>query len=98
MENLENITLTEIKKLCEKYNVKPVGTKKSLIKKLEYYIKPVVSTLNSHNGRKLPKDKKIIGLKVSEKDKLNKVLKSKGNFLYFSMGYHYYLVDKQLEV
>ena len=97
MENLNNLGLPEIKSLCKKYDIGIVGDKKDLIKKLKYFLDPVEGTLNVHTGRKLPPNKKIIGLKVSEKDKLYLVLKNKGSFLYYSFGYQYYLVDKQLE-
>ena len=69
---------------------------KSLCKK--YDIGTVEGTLNVHTGRKLPPNKKIVGLKVSEKDKLNLILKNKGSFLYYSFGFQYYMVDKELEV
>ena len=98
MENLNDLGLPEIKSLFKKYEISPVGDKKDLIKKLKYFLDPVEGTLNVHTGRKLPSNKKIIGLKVSEKDKLNLILKNKGSFLYYSFGYQYYLVDKQLEV
>jgi len=50
--------------------------------------------MNTHQGRKIPKDKEILGVKISDKETLNKVLKSKGTFLYYSLGYQYYLVSK----
>jgi hypothetical protein len=46
----------------------------------------------------VPEGKKIVGVKINEKDKVNLILKNKGTFLYYSFGYHYYLVSKQLEV
>jgi hypothetical protein len=98
MEKLETLELPEIKSLCKKYGISVVGDKKSLIKNLKYFLDPVVETLNSHPGRKLPDDKKIVGVKINEKDKVNLILKNKGTFLYYSFGYHYYLVSKQLEV
>jgi hypothetical protein len=52
--------------------------------------------LNAHQGRKLPVGKTIVGVKVSEKERINRILKSKGTFLYYSLGYQYYLVDKDL--
>ena len=98
MENLDTLDLQEIKSLCKKYEISPVGDKKDLIKKLKYFLDPVEGTLNQHSGRKIPPNKKIVGLRVSEKDKLNLILKNKGSFLYYSFGYQYYIVDKQLEV
>jgi hypothetical protein len=98
MENLNQLSLLEIKSLCKKYDVGIVGEKKDLIKKLKYFLDPVEGTLNQHSGRKMPPNKKIVGLKISEKDKLNLILKNKGCFLYYSFGFQYYMVDKQLEV
>jgi hypothetical protein len=98
MENLEKLGLPEIKSLCKKYNIGIVGEKKDLIKKLNYFLDPIDDVLNVHPGRKIQPDKKIVGVKISEKDKLNQILKNKGTFLYYSLGYQYYVVDKQLEV
>ena len=98
MENLNDLGLPEIKSLCKKYDIGVVGDKKDLIKKLKYFLDPVEGTLNQHTGRKLPPNKKIVGIKVSEKDKLNLILKNKGSFIYYSFGFQYYMVDKQLEV
>ena len=98
MEKLETLELPEIKSLCKKYGISVVGDKKSLIKNLKYFLDPVVESLNSHPGRKLPDGKKIVGVKTNEKEKLNLILKNKGLFLYYSFGYNYYMVSKQLEV
>ena len=98
MEDLNKLELPEIKSLCKQYGIGVVGDKKSLIKNLKYFLDPVVESLNTHPGRKIPDGKKIVGVKINEKDKLNLILKSKGTFLYYSFGYHYYLVSKQLEV
>jgi hypothetical protein len=50
--------------------------------------------LNAHPGRKLQKDQKILGIKVSDQEKINATLKRKGQFLYYSLGHHYYLVTE----
>jgi hypothetical protein len=50
--------------------------------------------LNSHPGRKLPKDKQIVGVKADKNAEINPILKAKGVFLYYSLGYSYYMVDK----
>lgn len=94
--DLEKLDLSEIKSLCKKYNVGVVGDKKTLIKKLKYFLEPVQDTLNSHTGRKLPSDKKIVGVRSNEKEKLNNIIKNKGQFLYYSFGFKYYLVNKDL--
>jgi hypothetical protein len=94
MEDLNKLDLPEIKTLCKKYGIGTVGDKKDLIKKLKYFLDPIEDVLNTHPGRKLQKDQKIVGVKVSDKEKINSTLKGKGQFLYYSLGYHYYLVTE----
>jgi hypothetical protein len=55
---------------------------------------PVEGTINTHTGRKLNKNQKIVGAKLFEKEKINELLKNKGQFLYYSMGFNYYLVTE----
>jgi len=95
MENLNSLDLVAIKSLCKKYGIGTIGEKKELIKKLKYFLDPIDDVLNTHPGRKLPPEKKIIGIKSSEREKLNETLKKKGKFLYYSLGYQYYLVTEQ---
>jgi len=94
MEDLNKLELPEIKLLCKQYDISPVGDKKSLIKKLKYYLDPVEDVLNTHNGRKLNKGSKIVGVNVNKNEELNQVLKEKGQFLYYSLGYQYYMVTE----
>ena len=94
MENLDTLDLQEIKQLCKKYGIGTVGDKKSLIKKLKYFLDPVQDTLNTHTGRKIPKEKEIVGVPINSTEKINAVLKKKGQFLYYSLGYQYYMVNK----
>ena len=94
MEDLNKLELPEIKTLCKQYGIGTVGDKKSLIKKLKYFLDPVDDVLNTHPGRKLQKNQKIVGVKLSEKEKINSILKNKGQFLYYSLGYQYYLVTE----
>jgi hypothetical protein len=92
MEDLNKLELPEIKSLCKQYGISVVGDKKTLIKKLKYYLDPVEDVLNTHPGRKLPKDKKIVGVKVDNQENINNVLRKKGQFLYYSLGHQYYMV------
>jgi hypothetical protein len=94
MENLDKLELQEIKSLCKKYEIGTVGDKKTLVKKLKYYLDPIQNVLNTHVGRKIPKEKEIVGVPADSTDKINSVLKKKGQFLYYSLGYNYYMVDK----
>jgi hypothetical protein len=96
MEKLDQLDLLEIKSLCKKYDISVVGDKKSLIKNLKYYLDPVEGTINVHTNKNGLK--KIVGVKVNEKEKLNHILKNKGIFLYYSFGFQYYSVSKDLEV
>ena len=94
MENLNDLSLPDLKNLCKKHGISVVGDKKSLIKKLKYFLDPVQDVLNTHTGRKLPKEKEIVGVKVDSTQNINSVLKRKGQFLYYSLGHNYYLADK----
>jgi len=94
MEDLNKLELPEIKSLCKQYGIGAVGDKKTLIKKLKYYLDPVEDVLNTHPGRKLPKDKKIVGVKVDNQENINNVLRQKGKFLYYSLGHQYYMVPE----
>jgi hypothetical protein len=94
MEDLNKLELPEIKSLCKQYGISVVGDKKTLIKKLKYYLDPVEDVLNTHSGRKLPKDKKIVGVKVDNQENINNVLRKKGQFLYYSLGHQYYMVPE----
>jgi hypothetical protein len=94
MEDLNKLELPEIKSLCKQYGISVVGDKKTLVKKLKYYLDPVEDVLNTHPGRKLPKDKKIVGVKVDNQENINNVLRQKGKFLYYSLGHQYYMVPE----
>ena len=94
MENLELLDVLEIKSLCKIYGVGVVGDKKTLIKKLKYFLDPIQDVLNTHPGRKLTNGKKIVGVKVNNQEEINSINKKKGQFLYYSLGYHYYIVTE----
>jgi hypothetical protein len=94
MEDLNKLELPEIKSLCKQYGISVVGDKKTLVKKLKYYLDPVEDVLNTHPGRKLPKNKKIVGVKVDNQENINNVLRQKGKFLYYSLGHQYYMVPE----
>jgi hypothetical protein len=94
MEDLNKLELPEIKSLCKQYGISVVGDKKTLVKKLKYYLDPVEDVLNTHPVRKLPKDKKIVGVKVDNQENINNVLRKKGQFLYYSLGHQYYMVPE----
>ena len=94
MEDLNKLELPEIKSLCKQYGISVVGDKKTLVKKLKYYLDPVEDVLNTHPGRKLPNKNKIVGVKVDNQENINNVLRKKGQFLYYSLGHQYYMVPE----
>jgi len=49
------------------------------------------------NIKKETKGKKIVQIEFDNQTKHNSVLKNKGQFLYYSMGYKFFLVDKNSE-
>ena len=100
-EELKKLSLFEVKLICKGYNLNRSGTKTVLINSIISYLKPIPIVINIPTEYKLPKGKKIIGLKIEESDKriqLGKLReKRKIKELYYSMGAHYYLVDKDFE-
>jgi hypothetical protein len=94
MKDLNTLELTEIKSLCKQYGIGVVGDKKDLIKKLKYFLDPIEDVLNTHPGRKLLNGNKIVGVKLEKQEEINQVLKKKGKFLYYSLGYQYYMVPE----
>jgi hypothetical protein len=94
MEDLNKLDLPEVKSLCKQYGIGTVGDKKDLIKKLKYFLDPIEDVLNSHPGRKVPTGNKIVGIKINQREELNQILKKKGKFLYYSLGYQYYMVPE----
>jgi hypothetical protein len=50
------------------------------------------------NLNKDTKGKKIVQIEFDNQTKHNVILKNKGQFLYYSMGIKYFLVDKSLDL
>lgn len=100
-EDLKKLSLVELKILCKQYGLHRTGTKTQLIKKILDLTKPEPIVVNSYSHYKLPPDKKIIGLKIDESEKrvqLGKIReKGKVKDLCYSMGVHYYIVDKDFQ-
>lgn len=100
-EELNKLSLVEIKLLCKQYRLKRTGTKTQLIKSILDSEKEDPIVVSIPKEYKPPKGKKVIGLKMDEKDKrfqLGKEReKNRVQTLYYSMGVHYYLVDKDFE-
>ena len=100
-EELNKLSLVELKLLCKEYRIASSGTKAKLIKSILDIEKPVPVTVNTSTEYKPPKDKKIIGLKSTDHNKRLQIgrLREKNDVidLYYSMGVHYYLVNKDFE-
>ena len=97
-ENLKKISLVEIKLICKEYGLHRSGTKTSLINSIVDFNNPTPVTVNLPTEYKSPKGKKVVGLMISENEKRIQIgkLREKNNVkeLYYSMGVHYYEVDK----
>jgi len=100
-EELNKLSLVEIKLLCKELHLERTGTKAKLIKSIVDFMKPEPEIISIPKEYKPPTGKKIIGLKMSEHDKRVQIgkLREKGKVqdLYYSMNAHYYLVDKEFQ-
>jgi len=100
-EDLKKLSLVELKVICKDLHLIRTGTKSELVKIILEATKPEPTVVSIPKEYKPPKGKKVIGLKLNEQDKLSQIgrLREKGKVvnLYYSMGVHYYLVDKDFE-
>jgi len=92
------LSLVELKNICKSKNLQYGGSKKELIKRIVDFEKPLPITINDHKGFNLPKDKKIIGVKMGDIEKSMRVSKelekNTARRMYYSMDVFYYMVDK----
>lgn len=100
-ENLNKLSLVEIKLICKEYNLHRTGTKSVLIKRILDFTKPIPITINIPTEYKPPKGQKVIGVLLTDSEKHKQIgklrEKNKVKDLYYSMGAHYYLVDKEFQ-
>jgi hypothetical protein len=93
------LSLVELKNICKSKNLQYGGTKKELIKRIIEFEKPLPVIINDHKGFNLPKDKKIIGVKMGDIEKSMRVSKelekNDARRIYYSMDVFYYMVDKE---
>jgi len=93
------LSLVELKNICKSKNLQYGGTKNELIKRIVDFEKPLPITINDHKGFNLPKDKKIVGIKMGDTEKSMKVSKeiekNTARRMYYSMDVFYYMVDKE---
>lgn len=97
-EQLKETSLVELKILCKKYGLSITGTKGTLITRILTAEKPDKPVFNKHNNNETPQGKKIIGIEISDTEKyveMGKLVESrKAELFYYSMGVHYYIVNK----
>ena len=100
-EDLKKQSLQELKILAKSYGLQYGGTKTQIIKRIVDHNKPIEVVVHSHPTSFSPSNKKVIGTKIEEGDKRRQIGQQvdKGNaqLLYYSMGVHYYEVDKEFE-
>lgn len=100
-ENLKKLSLQELKILAKSYKLLIGGTKTQIIKRLLDHTRPEPVVIHSHPASLSPLGRKIVGAKTTEGDKLRQLgqqVEKKHAFkLYYSMGVHYFEVDKEFE-
>lgn len=100
-DDIKDLSLQELKIICKEYRINKSGTKSQLIKRIWDTIKPEPVYIHSHPASLSPEGKKIIGAKTSETDKLRQlgqqVEKKQARIIYYSMGVHYFEVNKEFE-
>ena len=92
------LSLVELKNICKSKNLQYGGTKSQLIKRIVEFEKPLPVIINDHKGFNLPKDKKIVGIKMGDTEKSMRISKeiekNTARRMYYSMDVFYYMVDK----
>jgi len=100
-ENLKKLSLQELKILAKSYKLLIGGTKTQIIKRLLDHTRPEPVVVHSHPASLSPLGRKIVGAKTTEGDKLRQLgqqVEKKYAFkLYYSIGVHYFEVDKEFE-
>ena len=100
-ENLKKLSLQELKILAKSYKLLIGGTKTQIIKRLLDHTRPEPVVVHSHPASLSPLGRKIVGAKTTEGDKLRQLgqqVEKKYAFkLYYSMGVHYFEVNKEFE-
>lgn len=100
-EDLKKKSLQELKIVAKSYGLRYGGTKTQIIKRIVDHTKPEPVVVHSHPASLSPSGKKIVGAKTTEGDKLRQlgqqVEKKQAHKLYYSMGVHYFEVNKEFE-
>lgn len=100
-EELKKKSLQELKIVAKTYKLMISGSKAQIIKRILDHTKPEPVVVHSHPASLSPPDKKIVGAKTSDTDKLRQlgqqVEKRQARIVYYSMGVHYFEVNKEFE-
>jgi len=100
-EELKKKSLQELKIVAKSYGLRYGGTKTQIIKHILDHTKPDPVVVHSHPASLSPAGKKIVGAKTTEGDKLRQlgqqVEKNRAFKLYYSMGVHYFEVNKEFK-
>jgi len=100
-ENLKELSLVEIKQICKRYGLRRTGSKTVLINSIVKYTTEPEVTVSLPTEYKPSPGKKVVGVIMGDHEKsvqLGKLReKNKVKTLYYSMGVHYYEVDKEFK-
>lgn len=100
-EESKKLSLQELKLIAKSHGLKYGGTKTQIIKSIVDFNTPEEVKVHSHPASLSGHDKKIIGIKMDEREKHvqvgKEVEKVRAKMLYYSMGVHYYEVNKTFE-
>ena len=100
-DDIKGLSLQELKIICADYKINKTGTKAELIKKIWEHVKPEPIVINTHPASVSPAGKKMVGVKLTDSERQRQIgiqrQKDLVNFIYYSMGVHYYEVDKDFE-
>lgn len=97
-KDLQEKSLIELRYICKKHKI-TIGTKKStMIKNILDFFSDPEPIINSNKILSLPQGKKIVPVKINEKEKLievgKHVEKGTAKILYYSFGVLYYVIDE----
>lgn len=100
-DDLKTLSLQELKIICKDYKINRSGTRAELIKRIWDHVRPEPVVVHSHPASLSPDGKKIVGAKTTETEKLRQlgqqVEKKQAHVIYYSMGVHYFEVNKEFE-
>jgi hypothetical protein len=97
-DQLKNLSLQELKIISKGMGLGVSGTKTQLINNIWDFSKPQPILVNTHNESLTAPGRKMVGIKNGEADKYrqmgSQVEKGNAKLIYYSMGVHYFEVNK----